>query len=103
MVRIKHGKEYFYTISFPCLTTTAPNDYGPLEGYPLVFQTGDAINSTACVDVDIIDDEVVELVETFSVSLDSDDPVIIDPIQEATISIIDNDSKSSYRLFIHVI
>ena len=73
------------------LIYTAPGDYGSLDMVDLMFQVGDAINSTLCVDVDIFDDEVVEYVEEFSVSLTSTD--LVAPTAEANVSIFDNDRK----------
>ena len=71
----------------------APGDYGSLVAVPLSFSIGAAINSTACVDVDIFDDDIVEDIEMISVSLASSDPVILAPIQVANVSIFDNDCK----------
>ena len=73
------------------LTFTAPGDYESVQNLPLTFEIGHAINSSLCVDVDIFDDEIVEFVEYFSVSLTSSDPVYINPVSEANVSIFDND------------
>ena len=72
---------------------SAPGDYGSVSNASLSFPIGSLINSTSCVDVTIVDDVIVEFSEEFSVSLSSSDPVVFDPIQEANVSIIDNDSK----------
>ena len=58
------------------------------------FMSGDPVGSTACVNVTINDDDVVEAVEMFSVNASSSDPVIISPTALAEISIADNDGKS---------
>ena len=63
-------------------------------GAPLVFRVGEEINATSCVDVDIIDDDIVEYVEDFSASLVTSDPVIIAPFYEANVSVFDNDGES---------
>ena len=56
--------------------------------------SGDPLGSTACLNVSIIDDDIVEAVEMFTVNASSSDPVIISPIAQAEISIADNDGKS---------
>ena len=78
------------------LVYSAPGDYESVQDVQLVFQIGHAIGLSAsvCVDVDVYDDEIVEYVEVFTVSLASDDPVVIAPISEANVSIFDNDCKS---------
>ena len=78
------------------LVSSAPGDYESVQDVQLVFQIGHAIGISAsvCVDVDVYDEEIVEYVEVFTVSLVSDDPVVIAPISEANVSIFDNDCKS---------
>ena len=60
---------------------------------PLAFLIGAAANSTSSANITTNDDLIVEYDEELSVYLSSDDPVIIDPIEEANITIIDNDCK----------
>ena len=56
---------------------------------PLAFSIGAALNSTSCANITINDDLLVEYVE-FYVYLSSYDPVIIDPIEIANVTIIGN-------------
>ena len=51
------------------------------------------IGSTRCVDVMIIDDDVLEGDHSFIISLSSADPVVFGNAQ-ATVVILDNDGKS---------
>lgn len=52
------------------------------------------MNSERCVDITIIDDDIIENDQSFGVSLTSNDPVFITPISEAVVVIAtDNDSK----------
>ena len=60
---------------------------------PLAFSIGAALNSSSCANITINDDLIVEYDEEFSVYLSTYDPVIIDPIEEANVTIIDNDRK----------
>ena len=78
------------------ISHAAPGDYIPVVNAPLTFPIGADINSTACVNITINDELIVEYTEEFSVSLSSSDPVIIEPIQEANVSIADNDGKCSH-------
>lgn len=68
-------------------------DYSTVSG-SLTFTASD---SMMCVNVTIIDDPTVEGNQSFSLSLQSDanEPVIFTPTQQATVIIIDDDSKSS--------
>ena len=62
-----------------------------------VSMTFTADDSMMCVNVTIIDDPTVEGNQSFSVSLqtDANEPVILTPTQQATVIIVDDDSKSS--------
>ena len=77
----------------------APGDYDSLDAVPLSFSIGAALGTVACADIDIFDDEVVENIEMLSALLTSDDPVILAPIQEANVSIFDNDRKCSTIIY----
>ena len=72
----------------------AGSDYVSLVYIQVGFMSGDPLGSTACVNVSIIDDDVVEAEQTFTVNTSSSDPVIISPTAQAEISIADNDGKS---------
>jgi hypothetical protein len=76
-------------VNFP----TAPGDYVPVVDVPLSFSIGAAVNSTSCANITINDDVIVEYDEEFTVSLTTTDPVIIEPIRESNVTIIDNDCK----------
>ena len=72
------------------------NDYEPLENFPLYYEAGSPLNSERCVDIPILDDDVVENDQSFEVSLTSDDPVFLTPIPQAEVVIAtDNDSKNT--------
>lgn len=60
-----------------------------------VSLTFTADDSMMCVNVTIIDDTTVEGNQSFSVSLQSDpnEPVNLTPTQQATVIIVDDDSK----------
>lgn len=70
------------------------SDYVSLVNIPVGFMSGDPVGSTACQNVSIIDDDVIEAEETFTVNASSSDPVIISPTAQAEVSIADNDGKS---------
>ena len=80
----------------------APGDYVPLVDVPLSFLIGAPLNSTYCVNITINDDLIVEYDEEFSVYLLSYDPVIIDPIYEANVTIMDNDCKCRSQQFLYI-
>ena len=68
---------------------------------PLAFSIGAALNSTSCANITINDDVFVEY-EEFYVYLSSYDPVIIDPIEIANVTIIGNDCKCYSQQFFYV-
>ena len=56
----------------------------------------DACQRKACVNITIVDDKVLEMVESFSLTLERNglsDRIDLDPI-DGTVEIIDNDSKT---------
>ena len=57
----------------------------------IVFSAGGV--NVFCINITIVDDDILEGDQNFTVSLSSDDPVIFDPLSEATVIITDNDSK----------
>ena len=46
-----------------------------------------------CITIEILDDEIIESTETFTVTLSSNDPQVSFIIDEATIKIIDDDGE----------
>ena len=60
---------------------------------PFSFMAGDEIGTIYCFNVLIIDDDIIEPEQTFFVRANSTDPVIIAPISEVAITIIDDDGK----------
>ena len=74
-------------------TALAPDDYTAIANSPLTFFSGDPVDTRRCVNVTIIDEEIVEDDQFFSVSLTSSDPVYITPFSEAQVVISDNDRK----------
>ena len=71
------------------------------EDYELNFQMAlDILESTGnqiCVNVDIIDDELVEGMEEFGLSLSSSDQVVAFIIQTAVVVIEDNDCEYNHK------
>ena len=72
-------------------------DYQSITNAPVVFMSGDPLGMTACQNVPVIDDNVVEAEETFVVSASSSDPVIISPTSQAEVNITDNDGESKQQ------
>ena len=68
-------------------------DFEGIVNAGVVFMAGDPLGTTACENVTISDDMVVEDKESFSVSASSSDPVVISPISQANVSIMDNDGE----------
>ena len=65
---------------------------------PVVFQPVDSVGSMDCVNVTIVDETVVEIDETFLISLTSDDPAVNPyPTEQATVTIINDDCKPLYQ------
>ena len=68
-----------------------------LTNVPLYFGAGSPLNSERCVDITILDDDVIEGDQSFEVSLSTSDPVFLTPIDQAVVNIAtDNDSKRNY-------
>ena len=84
------GPSFFKFAFFLCCT--APGDYTAV-GEDLIFTAANVVGSTVCTNVTIIDDEVLEGDQSFSLSLSSTDPVMFGT-DEATVTIVDNDSES---------
>ena len=69
-------------------SATSPADFSSVSA-DLTF---DESTSRACVDIPIVDDQIVENPEVFRVVVDGDDPdVVFDP-PSSTVTIIDNDN-----------
>ena len=64
--------------------------------FPLEWTITSEANNKSCVNITIMDDGKVEMVESFMIVLQSSDPyLVLNPESyNATISIIDNSSKS---------
>ena len=64
-----------------------------LTNDPFYYVAGSPLNSERCVDITILDDDVIEADQSFDVSLSTSDPVFLTPIEQATVIIAtDNDS-----------
>ena len=73
--------------------STAAEDYVTLTA-SLSYEPGSPLNSRRCVNITIIDDDVVEPDQSFAVSLVTMDPVFLTPYDKAIVTIAtDNDSK----------
>ena len=79
------------------INSSAGADYMSIMNAPVVFMSGDPLGTTACQNVTIFDDNVVEAEEMFTVSTSSSDPVIISPTSQAEINITDNDGESKQQ------
>lgn len=74
-----------------------------MDLFPLYFEAESPLNSVCCVNVTIIDDDVVEPDQTFEVSLMTYDPVLITPTANANVTIAtDNDSKIIQQYIINM-
>ena len=80
---------YIY-ISSEC---TAGLDFSSVSPIPLIFSETIQGNVTDCVEIPIVNDTFLELDENFIVSLDTSDRAINILQNQATVTIIDNDSK----------
>ena len=69
---------------------TGGEDYTSISNVTVNF-SGD--QNTVCIDIDIIDDEICELNERFTVNFTTSIEVNID-VSTSTVTIIDNDCKS---------
>ena len=68
-----------------------------LTNVPLYYGAGSPLNSERCVNIIIIDDDVIEDNQSFEVSLSTSDPVFLTPIDQALVTIAtDNDSKRNH-------
>ena len=74
-------------------TALSPGDYTALANFPLTFYSGDPMGTSRCTNVTIIDDDIIEPDQSFSVLLSSTDPVYITPTSQAQVVIIDNDCE----------
>jgi len=85
----------YYLLNF---VTTAGVDYEPLtvniQYNPAMAQE----EIIVCEGINVIDDAIPEGMETFSVSLDTDDPAVRFIIETAPIAITDNDGKCNHIL-----
>ena len=76
------------------LIPSAMDDYDPVSSYPLVFMSGDPLNTAVCVNITIVDDvDVVEPDQSFIISLTTSDPVYLTPYADSSVTIQDNDSE----------
>lgn len=74
--------------------SAATEDYEPLVNEQVAFLVGDVVGTSSCVSLQIINDTVVELDESFDVVLTSNDPsVAVDPTTQTEVSITDDDSE----------
>ena len=70
-----------------------------VDSEPLFFSPDSSIDDTVCITVSITDDSITEYNEEFVVALDSNesDRVNFIPYSAKTITIINNDSKSTVK------
>ena len=73
--------------------SVAADDFEPLTSVSLLFPAESPVNFTSCTNVTIIADELVENDEQFSVSINSSDPVSIQPISTKNITVVNIDGK----------
>ena len=88
---------YMYTHTHTCtyfdFITFSGNDFVSLNGVPLVFNPLDPINTRRCVNITIINENLVEYDEQFTVFLEPVGPVRIIPDINKTITILNDDCK----------
>lgn len=69
-------------------------DYIPLIDAEVTFLAGNEVGTVVCENVTIVDDmDTIEPDQTFMVSANSSDPVIITPNSQVVITIVDNDGE----------
>ena len=78
-----------YTFHVWITLTETSDDYINLET-PLIFPSSLELNQTLCINITVVDDNILESTEFFIVSIDSSDDSIFTGVP-ATVSIIDND------------
>ena len=72
----------------------ADDDYTPIASFPLEFPVGTNANDTQCVNISILDNDIFEETETFTVELTVvPHPRVMEGNAETIIYITDNDSK----------
>ena len=75
---------------------TAPGDYMALSSEPVMYGPGDTPGTAmSCVNVTIIDEDIVENDETFDIMLSSSDPRVTLGTNQATATITNDDRKLS--------
>ena len=96
---VKRSNKFSVNIILVMLHFTAAVDYVSLDNFPLSYEAGSPLNSERCVNITILDDDVVEDDESLQVSLSTIDPVLLTPISLAEVIILtDNDSKNNNRV-----
>ena len=70
-------------------------DYVALADAPVSFMAGNEVGTIVCENVTIINDvDTVESDQSFTVSANSSDPVVITPISQVTVTIVDDDGEN---------
>lgn len=82
---------YLYTVFFHPHIYSVDRDFDR-GNMPLLFPPG---TSRQCVEIFIVDDDMLESFETFSVELTTTDESVFPIRNSSTIVIVDNDSKFS--------
>ena len=81
---------------FPLQTLAAERDYSA-EGKDIVFQSAEETErQTVCVDVFIIDDDILEYIETFHLEIVTSVPRVTIPENTAIVRVVDDDSVDVY-------
>ena len=70
--------------------------------FDVAFPSGSTDNATACVNINILDDDILEGDHTFTVTLTILDPDVMLDNNETTITIRDDEGKFSMHFFVHV-
>ena len=80
------------------------NDFSLLANEVLTIPSTAAVSTAVCRDITVPDDMIVEDSETFTISVETSNPndVIMGP-STATVTIVDNDSKSIQHGIIGII
>ena len=66
------GHQHLFWLHFVpiiIVSAMADDDYTPISSFPLEFPAGSNANDTQCVNISVLDNNIFEEVETFTVEL----------------------------------
>jgi len=86
---IVRTRTHTHTHTHTHIHTIGDEDYVVLQNFPLTFTTSD---TRMCVDLQVLQDGVVEMVESLNIVLTSGSGITVD-VPSVEVQIIDTDSK----------